>query len=99
MTVHVTRHAIERYRERVADVSDERAVEALTSRAIELADDFGAPVVRLGGGQRVVLKNHSVITVLPAERAQTIASQRRGLAPRCFSLLPPKSTNSERSDD
>lgn len=88
MIPHVTRCAIESFQALVADVSDERAIEALSSPVIRLADDFGAPVVRLGSGERVVLKNHAVVTVLPAEHPPTIANQRHAHAPRCF--WPPR---------
>lgn len=75
MTFHVTSHAISRYRERVAAVSLEEAEAALSSPAIQKAADFGAPFVKLGTGQRVVLIGHRVVTVLPA------ASARGKLAP------------------
>ena len=76
MTVTVTRHAIDRYQERVANVAEDRAIAALTCPAVQVADTFGASVVRLGTGQRILLRNHAVITVLPAFPAGTI--------PRCF---------------
>jgi len=95
MTLHVTRHAIERYQERVENLPTERVVELLNSEKIQQADDFGAHVVRLGGGQRVVLENHAVITVLPAERPLTIRNQRHAGAPRCH--LPCAGAQSHRS--
>ena len=65
--LHVTPHAIARYRERVADVPPCEADRALRSETIQKADCFGAPYVRLPGRQHVVLRRHAVVTVLPAE--------------------------------
>lgn len=65
--VHVTAHAIERYQERVANVSDDEARQALSSPTIILAAKFGAAFVRLGTGQRVVIVDGAVITVRPVE--------------------------------
>jgi hypothetical protein len=62
----VSPHAIRRYQERVADVSDDEAYEALSSRAVVCAAQFGAHYVKLSGGQRVVVDGGSVVTVLPA---------------------------------
>jgi uncharacterized protein (DUF2252 family) len=63
--IHVTEHAIDRYRERVEAVSADAARIALSSEAIVTAANFGAPYVKLGTGQRVVLEGSRVITVLP----------------------------------
>lgn len=65
MTVHVTNHAIERYRERVADIPDVDIIEALNSPTIRQAADIGACSVKLGTGQHAVILNGTVITVLP----------------------------------
>ena len=65
--VHITRHAIARYRERVADLAEDCICAALSSPAILLAADFGAIYVRLAGGQRVVVVDHTVVTVWPAD--------------------------------
>lgn len=65
--VFLTRHAIQRYRERVADVPACEVWRALDSRAVRAAIDFGARFVRLAGGQRVVLEENRVVTVLPAD--------------------------------
>lgn len=64
--LHVTSHAVERYIERVAAVSRHEADQALRSKAIQAAAEFGASCVRLATGQRIVLDGCSVITVLPA---------------------------------
>ena len=63
--IHVTHHAIERYRERVADLPDAAIVEALSSPTICVAADFGARAVKLSGGQRAIIREHSVLTVVP----------------------------------
>lgn len=62
----VTRHAMDRYRERVEDVSDREIFARLSSGVFEIAADFGAPFVRLPEGQRVVIRGLSVVTVIPA---------------------------------
>lgn len=65
MTVHVTSHAISRYRTRVAPVDYEAARAALSSPTIAKAAEFGAKAVKLGSGQRVLLNGATVVTVLP----------------------------------
>lgn len=60
----ITAHAIERFQERVANVSADEARETLTSLTRQAAA-FGAPYVRLGTGQRIVINDGAVITVLP----------------------------------
>jgi hypothetical protein len=65
--VFLTRHAIQRYRERVADVSACEIWAALDIPAVRIAIDFGARFVRLSGGQRVVLVENRVVTVLPSK--------------------------------
>lgn len=65
--LHITEHAIERYQERVANVSEADARIALSSPAVTTAADFGAPYVKLGTGQRIVIEGGRVITVLPSD--------------------------------
>jgi hypothetical protein len=66
--IHVTRHAADRYLERVdGRLTLAEAIEALSSPAIQRAAQFGATCVRLGTGQRIVLEGSSVVTVLPAD--------------------------------
>jgi hypothetical protein len=68
MTVRVTRHAAERYLERVNPrLTMAEAIEALSSPTIRRAAEFGAAYVRLGTGQRVALDEFVVVTVLPTE--------------------------------
>lgn len=69
--LYVTRHAIQRYRERVADVPAAEIWRAFDSRAVRVAIDFGARFVRLAGGQRVVLEENRVVTILPREFHET----------------------------
>lgn len=79
MTLHVTGHAISRYRERVDPGADfDRAHAALTSAAVERAAGFGAPFVKLGTGQRIVIVEHRVVTVLPADNPRWRLGTPRG---------------------
>lgn len=75
--VYLTRHAIQRYRERVADVSAVEIWRALDCPAVRAAIDFGARFVRLSGGQRVVLEENRVVTILPREFHETGLARRR----------------------
>lgn len=69
MTIRVTRHAAERYLERVDPrLTLAEAVKALSGHAIQRAADFGAPYVKLGTGQHVVLEGATVVTVLPRDQ-------------------------------
>ncbi len=63
----ITSHAIERYQERVANVSDDEARLALASPAVRAAALFGCKYVRLATGQRIVVEDGIVKTVLPSE--------------------------------
>lgn len=61
----ISAHARQRYRERVADVSDEAIDLALSGRAFVALDDMGGGAIVLPGGQRAVVRNHAIITILP----------------------------------
>lgn len=74
--VQLTRHAIQRYRERVADVPAIDIWRALDIPAVRIAIDFGAPFVRLAGGQRVVIKESRIVTILPSDRCRGTLSRR-----------------------
>lgn len=65
--VHVTWHAIERYRERVRDVSVPAARAALSGPTFIKAIEIGAPFVKLADGQHAVIVDGRVITVLPKD--------------------------------
>lgn len=67
MTFRVSHHAIERYLERVAQVSFDEAQAALSTRAIQIAAHFGARFVRLASGHRVAIADGVVVTVLPVD--------------------------------
>lgn len=66
---HITAHAIERAMERVPGITNEaQARVLLSSAAIMLAAQFSVQVwVRLATGHRVVVKDGSVVTVLPSD--------------------------------
>lgn len=64
--IRVSSKAISRYRERVADVGYDEVIAALTTPVIQKAAAFGAQFVRLGTGQRIVIDNNVVVTVLAA---------------------------------
>jgi hypothetical protein len=66
----VTMHAAERYCERVnpaLTVSQARSAIAAHTRAIECAIAFGAHVVRIGTGQKLVIEGDTVVTVAPRD--------------------------------
>jgi hypothetical protein len=58
--LYVTRHAIQRYRERVADLPACEIWRALDCPAVRAAIAFGARFVRLSGGQRAVIDQNRV---------------------------------------
>lgn len=74
--VFLTRHAIQRYRERVADVPAAAIWAALDTPAVRIAIDFGARFVRLSGGQRIVLEQNRIVTILPRDRSPSALSRR-----------------------
>jgi hypothetical protein len=74
--VFLTRHAMQRYRERVADVPAAEIWRALDIPAVRVAIDFGARFVRLAGGQRVVLEDNRIVTILPRDRCRGSLSRR-----------------------
>jgi hypothetical protein len=64
--IWVSNHAIQRYRERVADLSTLKIVAALSGPAFETALAFRCNAVKLPTGHRAVLSdNGEVLTVLP----------------------------------
>jgi hypothetical protein len=65
--ITVTRHAMDRYRERVADLPDREIFARLSGPAFTLAVELAAPMVKLPGGQHAVLRGGAVVTVLPTE--------------------------------
>lgn len=71
MSVIVTAHACSRYVERInprLSLDEARAAIEASNKAIETAIGFGAHVVKLGCGGRLVLDGSRVVTVLsPAQ--------------------------------
>ncbi|WP_086619233.1 hypothetical protein [Erythrobacter tepidarius] len=72
----LTRHAIQRYRERVADLPAAEIWRALDVPAVRVAIEFGARFVRLAGGQRVVLEENRIVTILPRDHCRGSLSRR-----------------------
>jgi len=60
----VTRHAMDRYRERVADLTDREIFTVLSGPTFELAAEIGAPFVKLPSGHRALIRDSTVITIL-----------------------------------
>jgi len=78
MTLHVTVHAIERAMQRIPGITSEAKARAvLSTDAIHKAVEFGAIAVTLGTGQRLVINDGSIITVLSKERRRMHAHRRR----------------------
>ena len=63
--VRVSSHAIERYRERVANLCDTDIIAALSGRAFIACARIGRGAVILPSGHRAIIENDCVITVLP----------------------------------
>ncbi len=77
MTCHITNHAIVRYQQRVENLPADLVEKALDTPAIRKAINFGAPYVRLGTGQRVVIQKGIIVTVLPKQHAPGSMSPER----------------------
>lgn len=78
--IHVSRHAIQRYQERVAAIPAGEVVAALSSPIIQRASEFGARYVRLSTGHRVVIVEGCVVTVLEQDHERgslSLAMDRR----------------------
>ena len=63
--ITITPGGLRDYRACIAQDKVSEILAALQSRWIESAADYGAPFVRLGTGQRLVLRDHCVVAVLP----------------------------------
>jgi hypothetical protein len=66
--IHVTAHAARRYVERVdpkLTLAEATARIHASDAALEIAADFGAHVVRLGCGAKLILEGFTVVTVYP----------------------------------
>lgn len=68
--MRVSSHAVSRFRERVAPVSYEEAYRALSTQAARAIAFAGQAqcFVRLPGGQRMVIQNEVVVTVLSSNK-------------------------------
>lgn len=64
----ITAHAVSRYRERVEPVDFDTACARLSTDRIRTAITFGARMIRLGGGQRLIIKDGAIVTVTSADR-------------------------------
>lgn len=67
MGVCVSRHAMDRYRERVADLPDAAIFAELSKPIFDQAAAIGAPFVKLPTGHRALMRGDVVVTVLPKE--------------------------------
>lgn len=78
--IHISAHAIDRYKQRVRSCTDEQARAALLASAAKVVTFArGAQIfVRLAGGQRVIVQGDAVVTVLPADHYRR-QIRRRGL--------------------
>jgi hypothetical protein len=70
MLAIVTRHAAERWSERVHECSIDEAIDEIRAHSpiILKAAQFGATCVKLPSNHRLVLKGRRVLTVLPYGR-------------------------------
>lgn len=75
--VHVTSHAISRYRERVEALPEAEVRRRLSSPTIIKAAEIGCPSVKLPGGQRVIIEDNTIITVRPRSRIKRRTYGRR----------------------
>ena len=64
---HITAHAVQRYRERIEDIPDHEALDAMIriEPTIDRAAAFGCATVIMGNGARLRLVGDTVCTVLP----------------------------------
>jgi hypothetical protein len=74
--LHITAHAISRYRERVEPLSEAAVVSALHSPAILKAVEIGANAVILPGGCKVILAGNSIVTIKPKPGKKRARRQR-----------------------
>lgn len=76
MMITVSAHAMERYRERVADLPNVKIARQLMTPIVVTACRFGAHYVRLPSGHRLVLREWTIVTVLPADHAPRLLDRR-----------------------
>lgn len=69
MTVEISDHALIRYCERVKGIDMEAIRVEMKSEAMDVAHEFGAPVVIGSMGERHIIRNGVVVTVLAKGRS------------------------------
>lgn len=80
LTIHITHHAVDRYRERVEPaLTFDQAMASLRTheRAVCVAAGFGCDTVKLGNGSRLILDGLSVVTVLAPRQARHKSAEAR----------------------
>lgn len=82
-------HAMDRYRERVADLSVREIFLALSGPTFELAVEIGAPFVKLPSGHGAVIRRATVITILEAGCTCGLLDPRRDRDASCRTLEDP----------
>ena len=75
--IHITRHALSRAIQRIAGIQTESQARAMILAAIQRAraEETGAPYVRLGTGERIVIEDGAVVTVLPRNAIPALLSK------------------------
>lgn len=67
-SVRISAHAISSYRERVEDATEDEILLLLDTPAVRWAASQQCRIaVRLGTGQRIIIKNGTIITILPKD--------------------------------
>lgn len=68
--VHITAHAVSRFQERVRNLPEAEVITALSGDLFTRAADFAGKAevrVTLPDGQKVVIHDRSIVTVLPSQ--------------------------------
>jgi hypothetical protein len=73
----ITRNAVERYQQRVEPVSEDIARARLSTKAFQCAEMFGARIVILPTGQRLVIEGDAIVTVLSRKVRTQKSTDRR----------------------
>lgn len=66
----LTRHALQRYRQRIADLSDDEIHTALDTPAMRAAIEIGARAVILPSGHRAILGDNGVVVTIVKNKAK-----------------------------
>lgn len=79
--IHVTAHAIQRFQERVANLSAEAIVAYLNTAPFRLAKCMGAVSVKLGSRHRALFSpDGAIVTIAPADMKPGQLDRRRNCA-------------------